>query len=642
MKNLELHAKDNNNQDIAVIYQAYGRQGWEDFDKRFFDSYKTHYAGVNHKLVIAAKCYDKNPEGYAALKSYAQQNNAEILDLPDDGMEFAAFYRAAKQLDYKYIFCFVSSAYVLKDNWLRLFSDAAETNENCKLFGPTGSWETILPGIFTRVNRFINKFKKSADKPVNLLPAEYKRPKIKFSQVIRAIFSPLPFPNPHIRTSAFFIEREIYIQYIEKYGFPNNKYEAMHFESGHNGLTNFIVKKGFDIAVVGADGKVYNPKDWDKSNTFRQGNLENAVIGDKSRDYLKFDTQTKRFFEKLSWGKTFTSNNVLFFCQGFHIGDFIWATSAFAVLKKTYPQIRITVIAPKEIKELTDNNPVIDNIIYGLYYENSLKYKIKNLLNFIKIVPQIFWGDFDDCIILFRSRAAILLAKICRIPNIVGGNLYYRTVDYAAEPLAKYYSHTSELYDVHVATAFQTIVKSYYNIYNNSIPVIPDIKTKSGYSQSLIKRKDKINIAICITKEKNIDEIIPVADFAEAINHLSEKFNQGIDFYTIGSKKDSATATLLAETAAKSSFFNLCGKTTLLELTAFLKGIDCLISVDTGVVHLAATQNIPIITLYGRKYPPKRITPMTNKAYALYSKDTKIDAKYIIDTIESIFKNRIN
>ncbi|AKL97700.1 glycosyltransferase family 9 protein [Endomicrobium proavitum] len=313
---------------------------------------------------------------------------------------------------------------------------------------------------------------------------------------------------------------------------------------------------------------------------------------------------------------------ILISCSSLHIGDFIWATSAIAALKQTYPEYYIAVLAPKALKELIKNNPVIDEAVFSLYPKAGLFYKIKNLLWTARNIPKIYFKKFDDCIILSHSKLTVMLAKICRIPNLAGADMFW-TGNNIADPLAKFYTHAVHVQknqdNVHMSVRFQTIVKSYFNFYNNALPVVPNIK-KYDYAQNFIKNKDKINIAFCIAGSKDSSNVWSLENFATVIKELSKTFNA--DFYITGSNKDSKLAQQLISgqyPIPPTVVYNLCGKTSLLELTNFLSRVNLLITVDTGIAHLAATQNANILALYGPT-PPQKSMPMSHNARTIYIK----------------------
>ena len=195
------------------------------------------------------------------------------------------------------------------------------------------------------------------------------------------------------------------------------------------------------------------------------------------------------------------NRKVLISCMSLHIGDFIWATSAIAILKTTFPNIKITVIACKPLQELIENNPIIDKAIYTIYPQNSLKIKIKRLLTLIKIIPQIFFQNYDDCIIFAHSKISVLIAKICRIKNIVGTD-YLWTGNNIIDPLSKYYTKVIHIHpnqnNIHACIKFQTIIKSYFGIFNNSKPVISIYNNFKISKFTFFKNDNSIKVALCI------------------------------------------------------------------------------------------------------------------------------------------------
>ena len=92
------------------------------------------------------------------------------------------------------------------------------------------------------------------------------------------------FPNPHIRTNAFLIGRELLLSLDLPH--VRRKSDAMRFESGKNGLTRQLVARGLRPLLVDRHGKSYEVADWDDTEIFWRGN---------QRDLLVADNQTEHF-----------------------------------------------------------------------------------------------------------------------------------------------------------------------------------------------------------------------------------------------------------------------------------------------------------------------------------------------------------
>lgn len=111
------------------------------------------------------------------------------------------------------------------------------------------------------------------------------------------------FPNIHIRSTAFMLERALF-QNITKKLTIANKVDAFHFESGPKSLTQQVLATGKDILLVGRNGRGYSPKFWAKSETFRQGAQKNLLVADnQTRNFAKFPWNEKREFVMRTWGK---------------------------------------------------------------------------------------------------------------------------------------------------------------------------------------------------------------------------------------------------------------------------------------------------------------------------------------------------
>jgi heptosyltransferase-2 len=279
-----------------------------------------------------------------------------------------------------------------------------------------------------------------------------------------------------------------------------------------------------------------------------------------------------------------------------HIGDFVLTTSAIAILKKTFPDFEITVVAPKTVKTLCENNPVIDKMVYCPYPEYNFKSQLKRVFWFILNYPKLFFNRYDLCLILDSSRLSIMFAKALFIKNIVGIDKNLTGVN-VKKDLKKYYDGS-----LHPINRSQTIVKSHFGIYNNALPLLPDYLKYEQETQKLIRDKSNINIALCLKgagakrgkgSQYGIDTEWNRDNFAQTIKLIKSKF-YNTDFYIVGSKNDVNYA---KELAKQERVENLCSKTTLIQLMAFLNNVDLLISVDTGTAHLAANTKTNIIVL---------------------------------------------
>ena len=94
----------------------------------------------------------------------------------------------------------------------------------------------------------------------------------------------------------------------------------------------------------------------------------------------------------------------------------------------------------------------------------------------------------------------------------------------------------------------------------------------------------------------------PVEHFATLARKLLE---EGKSVWILGSARDQSVGTRIAELAPGSR--NLCGLTTLPDVVDLLSLVDLAVTNDSGLMHVAAAVNIPLVCLYGSSSP--RYTP---------------------------------
>lgn len=263
---------------ISVVYLAYlnkevgyGIEIVEDF----LNSYKAHKAGIEHSLVIIAKNWTDKVL-YEKLCRLAKENNAKIVDLPDDGWDFGAYFRASKILDSEYVLFTASSTKILADNWLFNFYNAFKNDDAVQLVGPMGSWGYRL---------------------------DVKE-----------------FPNPHIRTCTFMMKRDLFLEYASTQKFPQTKEDTHEMEHGETSITNFVLNKGYKAVVVNSDGEIFMPENYVYSKTYNTPSENKSFFSDmRSAIYYTDSEKDKRHMEMATWGQYLNPTKIKIFLAYYEI-----------------------------------------------------------------------------------------------------------------------------------------------------------------------------------------------------------------------------------------------------------------------------------------------------------------------------------
>ena len=279
---------------LALIYLSRGIDGGLDSAKAFFNAYRKFPAGCIHDLIVIVKGWS-GVDGLDELRQLAQKYDARLVDLPDDGFDWGAYMRLAPLLSHDWL-CFLNTQSRPRvEGWLNLLMIAANKPDlNIGAIGATGSWGTLAP-ILPQISM------KAAYNNVCFYPMRLLNNLVFFVVNFREF--PL-FPNPHLRSNAFIVRRNLFVDFIETHKIPRRKRDAYILESGRKGFSMFLSKRGLKIMVAGADGKIYGPDQWINSRTFRSTEQSNLLVADnQTMFYDKADRWMKYGLEKAAWGR---------------------------------------------------------------------------------------------------------------------------------------------------------------------------------------------------------------------------------------------------------------------------------------------------------------------------------------------------
>lgn len=284
--------------DVALVHLVHAQNGLDPL-RQFLDSYRHHPGGLPHDFVVIFKGFEAPDEmepHAELLKSFPYRP----LRYPNIGFDIDAYLAAAQQLPQAYL-CFVNSWSVIQDvEWLRkMYAHAAD--ERAGIVGATASYESLYDtlvrcrsqlGFEPRVRQAILGGKANwRDQLRRYVTLRDLRFRLKFP----------PFPNPHIRTNAFMVRRDVFLRVR---AWPMKvKMDGYRFESGRRSMTRQILRMGLDALVVDSNGKAYSVADWARSETFRQGLQRDLLVADnQTHGWLQASPEEKRLSSRMAWG----------------------------------------------------------------------------------------------------------------------------------------------------------------------------------------------------------------------------------------------------------------------------------------------------------------------------------------------------
>jgi hypothetical protein len=281
-----------NEPDICVVHLVRARNGTAPL-QRFLNSYGRHRAGIDHDLLFVLKGFKAGKVGddFDFLLNRFPHSRMAVADW---GFDITTYFQAVKGHAHPF-FCFLNSfSEIMADNWLVKLHRAALL-PRAGVVGATGSYQGYHEDRSTMPN--VGSF------PIR---ARWKQIALKWPYVEKLSYLRLRilypfFPNPHVRTNAFMIRREVMMTLSPKVTLT--KTQAYGFESGKRSMTRQIVDSGKTALVVGRDGTVHDIPQWRDSNTFWRGSQENLLIADnQTRRFLASDAGSQRVFTWYAWG----------------------------------------------------------------------------------------------------------------------------------------------------------------------------------------------------------------------------------------------------------------------------------------------------------------------------------------------------
>jgi hypothetical protein len=246
---------------LALVYLARGAEADRllRFD-RFLQSYRRYVAGAEHELFVIYKGFRDQTELDAARALLSSVQHTPIYT-SDDTFDLGAYAEALPHIGQDRI-CFLNTnSEVRCEGWLGKLAVNLD-QPRVGVVSATASFESL-----------------------SSLDSRFPR-----------------FPNVHIRSNAFMLDREVAFALLSDLKI-SDKIDAYFAESGPNGFTRKIFEMGRMAVVVGCNGRGYHPTAWHLSETFRQGTQSNLLVHDNvTRAFENLPFHEKRAAAASAWG----------------------------------------------------------------------------------------------------------------------------------------------------------------------------------------------------------------------------------------------------------------------------------------------------------------------------------------------------
>lgn len=269
---------------VCVIHLVRSCNGIEPFE-RFLASYRAHPAGHPHDLMIIFKGFRSQGElspYYQRLGGVAYQS----LHVGESGYDIVPYCKAARAVNHDKVMFLNSFSEILHDDWLAVMVRPLR-DPDVGLVGATGSWggENAL-------------FRSRRKRVLRVWPWHDRMVRTLLTWWRRHYFS--PFPNPHIRSNAFMLNRKLFLSLRRPpMRWKGNVYR---FESGKRSMTQQIMALGLRPLVIGCHGNTYEAQAWWDSETFWQRDQERLLIADnQTRDYQNGSYARRRSLSRFAW-----------------------------------------------------------------------------------------------------------------------------------------------------------------------------------------------------------------------------------------------------------------------------------------------------------------------------------------------------
>lgn len=287
------------------------------------------------------------------------------------------------------------------------------------------------------------------------------------------------------------------------------------------------------------------------------------------------------------------------------VGDSVMAEPLYQLLSEKHPDLVLDVLAPGWTLPLLQRMPQVRNAIENPFAHGQLRLQERRALG-----VSLRQHRYDQAIVLPNSLKSALIPWFANIPRRTGfvGEMRYgllndaRKLEPEALPL--------------MVERFAFLAGDKGRALSRPVPnprMVVDSAQATSTLTSLGLSLVKPVVAFCPGAEYGEAKRWPAAHFAELARKIRESGGQ---IWIFGSGKDREIGDAIAAAAGVEDVHQLAGKTTLDQAVDLLSLATVVVTNDSGLMHVAAALDRPIVALFGSS-SPGFTPPLSNKAQVL-------------------------
>ena len=274
------------------------------------------------------------------------------------------------------------------------------------------------------------------------------------------------------------------------------------------------------------------------------------------------------------------------------IGDVILATPTMRALKSFFPNASLTMLTIPLTAEIAAMNPYVDEV---LVYDK--RGGDAGLLGMWRMARRLAPMGFDLAVSMNFALRGAVVAWMAGIPNRLGYD-----AQHAGLFLTMVASHKRE--GIKHETLNHLEVLRPLGVDGRSVDASLTLAPPANAEKSLEEKRAASHIPadgyiVLCPIGSYVRKNLPLATAAHIVRH----FNQRQPIFLIGGQGEAEQLKEIARLSGLPLHNVLAGTLTLSELALFLKHASCLITVDTGPLHIAQAVGCRTVAIFGPTDP---------------------------------------